>query len=204
MTSSGNLFIRRALVVLAVLLACGVGAGGALASSADGLRFFADLGGKPGTYEVIQVRATHGTLRWLSFRAVRDVRVTVRRQMEGKVVGGISVNGVTTKLRLPQGASRLTGHRRRVTLARVAQPRPQGPLVVILHIATTFRGAGGPVVPSVFGLPAGSTDVSIGFDGAGRGLLGPPHGCPVKPTLRLYAVRAGAAPVTLDDGVRCS
>lgn len=182
------------LLVTVAMLALSASAG-AIRFPASGLRFFADVSAKPPSRTTIEAETIRGSFSALSLRTVRDVRVHVTRAMEGKVVGQISAATERAKLVMPRGASRLSGARQDVVLSR----RPR----VVLHAVPVGGLSGGPAVISIGDLPAGTRFVSLTLDGAGRGLIGVPHGCPVRPTMVLYAQRSGAPPASSTSGVFC-
>jgi len=194
-----------ALVLVAVLF------GAALVTHAwavkyppSGLRFFADVGvSPPPSRSLVTVDSIRGSLRVVSVRAVRDVRAAVPAGSAGKTVGELQfyVRDVpprparSLKLVMPL---RTSGSK--LVLAR------HGQLSVVLrpsgrHAARS--GGASNLVLSIHGLPAGTTGVYVTFDGAGRGVLSTTHGCPVKPTLNLYAVRDGASPVSVNSRISC-
>jgi hypothetical protein len=115
--------------------------------------------------------------------------------MEGKVVGQMSAGTKRVELVMPRGASRLSGGQQDVVLSR----RPRA----ILHAVPVGGLSGGPAIISIGDLPAGTRSVSLSFDGVGRGLVGVPRGCPVRPTMVLYARRSGAPPASSTSGVFC-
>lgn len=191
--------VRRSIGAITLLALVSLAAFAASASAIkfppNGLRFFAEAGVRPPSRTLITVETNRGSLNDLSLRAVRDLTVKVTRSMEGHVVGQLTVGSTKQQLVMPRGASTLRGHRRNVVLSQT--PR------VVLH-ALPIRGLhGGPVLLSITGLAADTRSVSVTLDGAGRGLIGVTHGCPVKPTFRLYAQRRGASPVAVNSGVSC-
>ena len=195
--SSRTRRVRSAVVLVAlVAVACFATQASATRFPRSGLRFFAEVGVRPPSRTLITVETIRGSLGDLSFRVVRDVGVKVTRSMEGKVVAHMTVGAEKKDLVLPRGASSLTGRRRNIVLSE--HPR------VILHSVPIESFNGGPIVLSVRDLPPATTSFSLLLDGAGRGLIGVPHGCPVRPSLLLYAQRVGAAPVSVVSGVSCA
>ncbi len=170
----------------------------------NGLRFFADVGiSPPPSRSLITVETIRGSLRVVSIRAVRDVRAAVPTGSAGKTVGRLTLGvlgGAAPEKRLKLVMPSRTSASKLV-LAR------DGQLSVVLRPSSSRRstGSGGAdnLVLSIHGLPTGTTSVSMTFDGAGRGVLGTTHGCPVKPTWKLYAVRDGASPVSVNSRISC-
>jgi len=188
--------LRPAALPVAVLAAaCFATQASAITYPPSGLRFFAEAGVRPPSRTLITVETIRGSLSYLSVRAVRDVGVTVTRSMEGKVVGHITVGTGKKNLVMPRGASSLSGSRRNIVLSK----HP----TVVLHAVPIKGFSGGPVLLSVRELPPASTSFSLLLDGAGLGLIGVPHDCPVRPKMLLYAARRGAAPVSVVSGETC-
>ena len=192
-----------ALLLLAVIAAaCFATQASALKFPPNGLRFFADVGiSPPPSRSLITVETIRGSLRVVSIRAVRDVRAAVPAGSAGKTVGRLSLGtggtsaGKRLNLVMPS----------RTSASKLVLVRDGQLSVVLLPSGRATTGSGGAknLVMSIHGLPTGTTSVSVTFDGAGRGVLGTTHGCPVKPTLNLYAVRAGAAPVSANSRISC-
>lgn len=198
--------LRLALLLAAALTFAGpIGDAGAGKFPPSGLRFFADVGvSPPPSRSLIQIENNRGSLRALSIRAVRDVRATVPAGSPGKTVGYLNLSPLNTssqpgkrvKLVMPRRATA-----RKLVLAR------DGQLVVVLYPARAGSSRGGGGAPnlmlSIRGLPSGTASANLTFDGAGRGILTTTRGCPVRPTLSLYALRAGAAPATATSYIGC-
>ena len=204
MQSRARPWRSAALLLLAVITAaCFATQASALKFPPNGLRFFADVGiSPPPSRSLITVDSIRGSLRVVSIRGVHDVRAAVPTGSAGKAVGRLSLGtsgtsaGKRLKLTMPSRTSAS-----KLILAR------DGRLSVVLRPSGrhTTIGSGGAnnVILSIHGLPTGTTSVTVTFDGAGRGVLGTTHGCPVKPTLNLYAVRDGASPVSVNSRISC-
>ena len=185
-----------ACLVALVGAACFATQASAIEYPASGLRFYAEAGVRPPSRTLITVETIRGSLSDLSVRVVRDVGVKVTRSMEGKVVANMMVGAEKKHLVMPRGASSLRGRRQNIVLS--SHPR------VVLHAVPIESFNGGPIVLSVRDLPPATTSFSLQLDGAGLGLIGVPHGCPVRPKMLLYATRVGAAPVSVVSGESCA
>jgi len=192
------------LLVVALTVAGPAGDAGAGKFPPSGLRFFADVGvSPPPSRSLITVENVRGSLRALSIRGVRDVRAAVPAGSPGKTVGYLNISPLNTS---SQPGKRLKLVMPRQTSARKLVLTRDGQLVVVLHPAraSSSSGGGAPnLMLSIRGLPAGTATAYLTFDGAGRGILTTTRGCPVRPTLSLYVLRAGAAPATATSYVGC-
>ena len=197
--------LRPGVVLLLAVVAAGCFAtqASAIRYPPNGLRFFVDSGiSPPPSRSLINVESIRGSLRVVSIRAVSDVRAGVPAGSAGKTVGELIVGvrgstepGKRFKLVMPTRTSAS-----KLVLLHVGQ------LSVVLRPSgrrSTGSGGANNLALSIHGLPTGATYVSVTFDGTGRGVLGTTHGCPVKPTWNLYAVRVGAAPVSVNSRIAC-
>ena len=192
------------LPVVALTFAGPVRDSGAGKFPPSGLRFFAEVGvSPPPSRSLITVANIRGSLLALSIRAVRDVRAAVPAGSPGKTVGYLNVSPLNTS---SQPGKRVKLVMPRQTSARKLVLARDGQLVVVLYPsrASSSRGGGAPnLMLSIRGLLSGTATAYLTFDGAGRGVLTTTRGCPVRPTLSLYALRAGAAPATATSYIGC-
>jgi len=192
------------LLVVALTVAGPAGDAGAGKFPPSGLRFFADVGvSPPPSRSLITVENVRGSLRALSIRGVRDVRAAVPAGSPGKTVGYLNISPLNTS---SQPGKRLKLVMPRQTSARKLVLTRDGQLVVVLYPAraSSSSGGGAPnLMLSIRGLPAGTATAYRTFDGAGRGILTTTRGYPVRPTLSLYVLRAGAAPATATSYIGC-
>lgn len=159
------------------------------------MRSWAEVATKPTGRVLLSADTIRGSFTALSWRAVRDVRVRVTRSMEGRRVGRVTIGGRSHRLVMPRRGLRLLADRGSVALSR----RP----TVVLRAIPAGGLSRDRVVLSIREFSRGSRLFELRFDGAGLGLLITPRGCPASPRMRLYALRAGAAPAAQVTGFSC-